>query len=366
MNVLVTGAMGFIGKNIVEEIHNREYGEVFLYGRENEDQLFEYCSKAELIIHLLGVNRPQSEEEFVDVNVGFTKELLETLKKFNNKSPIIFTSSIQASLDNPYGKSKAMCEELLINYAEQFNVDVSIFRLPNVFGKWCKPNYNSVVATFCHNISRDLPIKINDRDIVLKLTYIDDVVDAILKCGFEESTDYARYKEVVSYDIKLGELVEILYGFKQSRKTLIVPKLEGVVKKLYSTYLSYLEEDNFDYDLTSHVDVRGSFTEFLRFGEYGQVSVNVIKPNIVKGNHWHHTKNEKFLVVKGTGLIRFRKIGTKEIIEYNVSDSKYQVVDIPVGYTHSIENVGNEDMVVIMWANEMFDPEKPDTFFVEV
>lgn len=314
------------------------------------------------------MNRPQSEEEYMQGNVGFTNELLSLLKKHNNKSPILVTSSIQAALDNPYGKSKKAAEDLIFAFGRENGNKTLVYRLPNLFGKWCKPNYNSVVATFCYNIANDLPIKINDPNVVLTLAYIDDVVEEFINALEGEENRVGDFCEVrKTYKIKLGDLADLIYSFKESREDLSIPEMsDEFTKKLYSTYLSYLPKDGFVYDLKMNVDDRGSFTEFIRTPDRGQVSINVIKPGVTKGNHWHHTKTEKFLVVSGRGVIRLRNILSDETIEYYVSGDKLQVVDIPPGYTHNIQNLGDIDMVIVMWANEPFDKEKPDTYYLEV
>lgn len=369
MKILVTGAKGFVGKNLVAELKNKGYTEIYEYTRETDEHLLEtYTKECDFVFHLAGVNRPKNEKEFMEGNYKFTEELLGLLKKHNNQAPVLLTSSIQAEKSNPYGESKRAGEELLFSYSEETGVKTFIYRLPNLFGKWCKPNYNSVVATFCHNIARDLEIQINDENAELTLCYIDDVMEEFIKAMEEVPTKDGRYCVVpVVHKVKLGELANLIESFKESRQNLHAPNLgDDFTKKIYSTYLSYLPEDKFSYELTMHTDHRGSFTEFIKSPERGQVSVNVSKPGITKGNHWHHTKNEKFLVVSGEGLIRFRKIDSEEIIEYRVSGEKLEVVDIPVGYTHSIVNVGETDLVTVMWANELFDPDKPDTYFLEV
>ena len=368
--VLVTGAKGFIGKNLVLELKNRKTFEIFECDVDTtEDQLAQFAKECEFVFHLAGVNRPQRTEEFMEGNYGFTTKLLEILQKNGNRSPILMSSSIQAKLDNDYGKSKKAGEDYILDYGSNNSIATYVFRLPNVYGKWCRPNYNSAIATFCNNIARGLEIKVNDRSTLLTVVYIDDVVNAFIDAtdGIVARDDDGYCKVSIEDKITLGEIVDTLYSFKDSRKTLSVANMNrGVIKKLYSTYLSYLPEDEFAYDLRMNADARGSFTEFLRTDGQGQVSINISKPHIVKGNHWHHTKNEKFLVVKGTGVIRFRKIGTDNVIEYPVSGDKLQVVDIPCGYTHNIENVGDDDMVTVMWANEPFDKDHPDTFYEEV
>ncbi|AUS95175.1 capsular biosynthesis protein [Clostridium thermosuccinogenes] len=369
MKILVTGAKGFIGKNLVAELKNRKYMDVFEYDKDTDPSLLdEYCKKADFVFHLAGVNRPKEQSEFMEGNFGFTSILLDTLKKYHNNCPVMISSSIQAELNNPYGKSKKAGEDLLFEYGKETGTKVLVYRFPNVFGKWCRPNYNSAVATFCYNISHNLPITINDPNVVMRLVYIDDVVDELINALNGKENRVGNFCEVpIVYTIKLGEIADLLYSFKKSREERSIPDMsDAFTKKLYSTYLSYLPEDQFSYELKMNVDNRGSFTEFIKTPERGQVSVNISKPGITKGNHWHHTKIEKFLVVSGKGVIRFRKVDSDEIIEYYVSGDKLEVVDIPPGYTHNIENLGDTDMVTIMWANECFDPEKPDTCYLEV
>jgi len=369
MKILVTGANGFVGRNLIAELNNRGFNDIYKFDIDTDKTLLnEYAEKCEFVFHLAGVNRPKNEKEFMKGNFGFTSELLELLKKHNNKSSILITSSIQAERDNPYGNSKRAGEELLFDYSKESGAKTLVYRLPNLFGKWSRPNYNTVVATYCHNIARGLDIQVNNEDAELILCYIDDVLEEFIRALEGNETPNGKYCCVpVTHKIKLGDLADRIRSFKESRKDLSIRNMEDeLTKKLYSTYLSFLPEDEFSYDLNMHCDNRGSFTEFIRTPERGQISVNVAKPGITKGNHWHHTKNEKFLVVSGTGLIRFRKIGSDEIIEYKVSGEKLQVVDIPTGYTHSIVNIGDTDMVTVMWANEAFNPEKPDTYFLEV
>lgn len=372
MQILITGAKGFVGKNLIAGLRNQGFMQLLECDIDTPaDELERFARECEFVVHLAGVNRPENTDDFMKGNFGFTSVLLEKLKQYGNKSPIIITSSIQAELDNPYGQSKKAGEDLLFDYGQTNGVPVHVYRLPNVFGKWCRPNYNSAVATFCHNIANDLPIQVNDPNVQMKLVYIDDVVNAFidkLKNGTTAITQYGEFESVQPvHEIKLGEIVRLIYSFKESRTTLQIPNLgDAFTKKLYSTYLSYLPQDKFSYPLKMNVDNRGSFTEFLKSPERGQVSVNISKPGITKGQHWHHTKNEKFLVVSGTGVIRFRKIGSEEIIEYFVSGEKLEVVDIPAGYTHNIENLGTSDMVTVMWVNEVFDKDRPDTYFEEV
>lgn len=369
MKILVTGSKGFVGKNLVAELKNRGFNYIYEFDKENTlETLNRYTRDCDFVFHLAGVNRPKDDKEFMEGNFGLTSQLLDFLKQNENYTPVLITSSIQAEIDNPYGRSKKAGEDLLFKYQKETGAPVYVYRLPNLFGKWSRPNYNSVVATFCYNIARGLDIKINDPETVLTLCYIDDVLEEFFRALDGRPTKQGEFCTVpVSHKIKLRELAELIQSFKESRNNLNIPNMaDPLTKKLYSTYLSYLPEDQFSYDLKMHHDHRGSFTEFIRTPDRGQVSINIIKPGITKGNHWHHTKNEKFLVVSGKGLIRFRKIGSNEVIEYRVSGEKLQVIDIPTGYVHSIVNVGETDLVTVMWANECFDPEKPDTYYMEV
>ncbi len=366
MKVLVTGASGFIGRNLCAELRLRGGYEVCEVNRETTSDLFSrYCLNADIIFHLAGVNRLENPNEFMDGNYGSTERLLDTLKKHENTCPIVFSSSIHATSDTPYGLSKRACEDLLLSYAKETGARVLIYRLPNVFGKWSKPNYNSAVATFCHNIGRGLPIHINDEATEITLMYIDDLIREFTKIVEDTSIRIGHFQEVTPiYRVLLVDLVDMIYSFQSSRGALTVPDTsDAFTKKLHSTYLSFLPEDSFNYPLKMNLDERGSFTEFIRTADRGQFSVNVSKPGICKGNHWHHTKVEKFLVVSGKGVIRLRKIDSEEIYEYFVNGETLEVVDIPPGYTHNIENLGNDDMVTIMWANELFDPDKPDTYY---
>lgn len=369
MRILVTGAKGFVGKNLIVELRNRGYADILECDIDTSSiTLNEYAQQCEFVYHLAGVNRPKEEKDFMEGNFGFTSELLGLLKKHNNKAPMVITSSIQAKLDNPYGRSKKAGEDLVFSYEKETGAKVFIYRLPNVFGKWCRPNYNSAVATFCNNIANGLPIQINDPAVVMNLVYIDDVVHEFINAleGQENREDNFCYVKT-DYTIELGKIVHLINSFKESRETKSIPDMSDTfTKKLYSTYLSYLKKNEFSYPLKMNVDNRGSFTEFIKTADRGQVSINISKPGIVKGNHWHHTKNEKFLVVSGKGIVQFRKIDSDEIIEYQVSGEKLEAVDIPVGYTHNIINTGDTNMVTVMWANEAFDPEKPDTYYLEV
>ncbi|MDD2268369.1 MAG: capsular polysaccharide biosynthesis protein CapF [Eubacteriales bacterium] len=381
MNILITGAKGFVGKNLVAWLNNIKEGRdktfslntdlnIFEYDIDTDPTLLdEYCCSADFVFNLAGVNRPKDQGEFMSGNFGFASTLLDTLKKHGNSCPVMLSSSTQAALDNPYGQSKKAGEDLFFEYAKTTGAEVLVYRFPNVFGKWCKPNYNSAVATFCHNIAHDLPITVNDRSVVMNLVYIDDVVTELINAlagKANKREDNFCYVPVV-HTITLGEIVDLIYSFKASRDDHSVPNMaDAFTKKLYATYLSYLPTDKFSYPLKMNIDERGSFTEIIRTPERGQFSVNISKPGITKGNHWHNTKNEKFLVVSGRGVIKFRRVDNDEVIEYYVSGDKLEVVDIPTGYTHNIENLGESDMVTFMWANECFDPNKPDTFFEKV
>jgi len=380
MKILITGAKGFVGKNLVAQLRNIQEGKDKTYTIDPNFEIFEcdidtdektldqYCKEATFIFNLAGINRPVNESEFMVGNCDFASQLLNSLKKHKNVCPIMISSSTQAATDNAYGKSKKAGEDIIFQYAKETGAKVMVYRFPNVFGKWCKPNYNSAVATFCHNIAHGLGITVSDRSYQMILVYIDDLVKELIHALEGKETRDGEFCAVpVTHPVCLGEIVDLLYSFKNSRNDLTVANMEDLfAKKLYSTYLSYLPADEFSYSLKMNEDDRGSFTEMLRSQDRGQVSVNISKPGIVKGNHWHHTKNEKFLVVSGKGVIRFRKIDEEKVHEYFVSGDKLEVVDIPVGYTHNIENLGDVDMVTMMWVNEPFDPSLPDTFYLEV
>lgn len=370
MRVLVTGSNGFVGKNLISTLKTMKNFEIYEYDIDTDPSVLkEYTEKCEFVFHLAGVNRPENTEDFMKGNFGFTSVLLDSLKAAGNKAPVLITSSIQAALDNPYGQSKKAGEDLIFAYGKENNVPVYVYRMPNVFGKWCRPNYNSAIATFCHNIARDLPITVNDPSHMMNLVYIDDVVAEIINAcnGKANKCDDGFCGILPVYRATLGHIVELLESFRKSRKDLSVPEVsDPFTNALYATYLSYLPENEFSYELKMNKDDRGSFTEILRTTHHGQFSVNVAKPGITKGNHWHHTKNEKFLVVSGKGVIRFRKPDSEKIIEYFVSGEKMEVLDIPTGYTHNIENLGDTDLVTFMWCNECFNPEKPDTNFLKI
>lgn len=382
MKILVTGAKGFVGRNLVSQLHSIQDGKARNYGISGENltvyeydmdsdpsELEIYCKQADFVFNLAGVNRPKDESEFMKGNFGFASTLLDTLKKYNNACPVMISSSIQAAQDNPYGESKRAGEQLMFDYSKEMGAKVLVYRFPNVFGKWCRPNYNSAVATFCNNIAHDLPIRVNDPSVVMSLVYIDDVVDELIFALKGQEHRKGEYCEVsVVHTITLGGIVELIKSFRQMPDTLAVPDLgDAFIKKLYSTYLSYLPKEKFCYPLKMNVDERGSFTEIIRTADRGQFSVNISKPGITKGQHWHHTKNEKFVVVSGHGLIQLRKMGTEEVINFEVSGEKMEVVEMIPGYTHNIINLSDtEDLVTFMWCNECFDPERPDTYFEKV
>lgn len=369
MNVLITGARGFIGKNLTAALENTKEHTVWKFDKDTDPELLdEYCRNAEFVFHLAGVNRTETKSDFMEINLGLSTRLTETLEKHKNTCPVMLASSIQASLGNPYGRSKKAAEDLLIRYGRETGATVLIYRFPNVFGKWCKPNYNSVIATFCHNLASGLPISMEDPDLIMKLVYIDDLVDELIRAmnGRKNGTGFF-YEIPIVHFVKLGDAAELLTSFRESRTNLSIPDMsQDFIKKLYATYTSYLPQDQFGYQLKMNSDARGSFTEFIHKEGMGQVSVNCIKPGVVKGNHWHHTKCEKFLAVSGKGVVRFREVGSAHVIEYQIGGAVLEVMDIPAGYTHNIENTGQSDLVVVMWANEAFDPERPDTYFLEV
>lgn len=390
MKILITGAGGFVGKNLVCQLENIRSGKeqqsplskeltIFKFDIGTSDETLEkFCRDADFVVHLAGVNRPKNEEEFMKGNADFTAKLLGLLEKYNNKATVLLSSSIHAASDNPYGRSKKAGEDILRAYGERTGAEVLIYRFTNLFGKWSRPNYNSVVATFCNNVTNDLPITVNDPEVVLNLAYIDDVVAEIISAmagnPSKSNPEDDYYSVPVSHQVKLGQIAELLYQFKEMRNNLQVPQLDDPFqKKLYSTYLSYLPEEAFSYKLKPNVDARGSFTEIIRTADRGQFSVNISKPGITKGNHWHHTKNEKFLVVSGHGLIEQRRVGTDSqgnpypVISFEVKGGDMTVVEMIPGYTHNIINLSEtEDLVTIMWANESFDPGRPDTYFEEV
>lgn len=398
MKILVTGAKGFVGKNLVCALNNLKDGKdrtrpelkidaVYEYDIENTAaELDEYCAQADFVFNLAGVNRPKDPEEFKKGNFGFASLLLDTLKKHGNKCPVMLSSSIQATLigryDGEYGRSKKAGEDLFFDYAKETGAKVLVYRFPNLFGKWCKPNYNSVVATFCYNTAHDLPITINDRATELELLYIDDLVTEMLDAleGKEHRAEFDGVKTVLSesgnycaapitHRVTLGEIADLLETFGAQSKTLVVPEMpeNSFAKKLYSTYLSYLPKEKIAFPLKMNADARGSFTELLKTEKCGQISVNISKPGITKGEHWHNTKWEFFIVVSGRALIEERKIGTDEVLKFEVSGEKIEAVHMLPGYTHNIINLSDtEDLVTVMWANEAFNPARPDTYYEKV
>ena len=398
MKILITGAMGFVGKNLAEALKNIRDGkdrtrpglkieEIYLYDIDStKDELETACEKADFVFNLAGVNRPKDNSEFLKGNFGFAEELLDTLKKYNNKCPVMLASSVQATLigryDGDYGRSKKVGEELFFNYSAETGARVLVYRFPNLFGKWCRPNYNSAVATFCYNTANDLPITVNDRSTQLELLYIDDLVAEMLDAleGKEDHCEFDGLKTMlcengkycaapVTHKVTLGEIADLLDGFKTQPQTLLMPEIpdNSFAKKLYSTYLSYLRKEKVAFPLKMNVDNRGSFTELLKTQNCGQFSVNISKPGITKGQHWHNSKWEFFIVVSGHGLIEERKIGSDEVLRFEVSGDRIEAVHMLPGYTHNIINLSEtENLVTVMWANEQFDPNKPDTFYEEV
>lgn len=394
MNILVTGAKGFVGRNLCENLKNIRDGKdrtrsftvenIFEYDIDSsETELDEYCSKADFVFNLAGVNRPKDNSEFMNGNFGFASTLIDTLKNHNNKCPVMLSSSIQATLigrygESDYGKSKLAGENLFFDYGKETGAKVLVYRFPNLFGKWCRPNYNSAVATFCNNIANDLPIQVNDRNTELELLYIDDLIEEMMAAlsGSEHHCEYDGLNPVeksagkycyvpVTHKVTLGQIVDTLESFKNQSQTLVIPEIpfNSFTKKLYSTYLSYLPKEKVAFPLKMNCDDRGSFTELLKTANCGQFSVNISKPGITKGEHWHNTKWEFFIVVSGHALIQERKIGTDEVIEFDVSGDNIQAVHMLPGYTHNIINLSEtENLVTVMWANEQFDKNHPDTF----
>lgn len=399
MKILVTGAKGFVGRNLCAQLKNIRDGKARCYGELVVDEVYEYdidstpeeldewCQKADFVFNLAGVNRPKDQDEYMKGNFSFASTLLDTLKKYKNACPVMLSSSQQASLtgrfgNSEYGRSKKAGEDLFLDYSNETGAKVLVYRFPNLFGKWCRPNYNSAVATFCNNIANDLPIQVNDPSVEMELLYIDDLVEEMIAalngeehhCEFEGlevvPSESGRYCYCpVTHKILLGEIVEMLHKFAEQPQTLVIPEIPNgsFAKKLYSTYLSYLPKEKVAFPLKMNVDQRGSFTEMLHSEKVGQVSINISKPGIIKGQHWHNTKWEFFIVVAGHGLIQERKIGSDEVIEFEVSGDNIQAVHMLPGYTHNIINLSDtENLVTVMWANEIFDPERPDTYFEPV
>ena len=371
MNILITGARGFMGKNLRSALTGR-YGDahrlMLLDMPHTEEELLAAAAEADFVFHLAGVNRPTDPADFQKGNADFTRQLLTLLKERGKRPPVLLSSSIQAALENPYGQSKLSAEQAVADYAQETGAAVYRYRLPNVFGKWSRPNYNSAVATFCHNVARGLPITVNDPSVTLRLVYIDDVVEEFLRAMEGQPHREGEWCTVQPvHEVNLGHMAELIQSFPGLRDSLTAPdQSDPLVKKLYATYLSFLPPEDFSRPTVTHADQRGSFTELLHMGSRGQVSLNVSKPHITKGDHWHQTKHEKFIVLQGEGVIRFRKVGDSTVIAYKVSGENLTVVDIPTGYTHSIENTGDTDMLTLMWANEVFDPAHPDTLRLPV
>lgn len=369
LNVLVTGAGGFIGKNLIDRLHKEKEISIKQYHRgDNLSLLYQHLNDSDVIYHLAGVNRPQHNTEFASVNRGLTEQIVNYLREHQKSPKIIFSSSAQAAFDTPYGLSKKAAEEVLIDYSNDTGAEVFIYRLPGVFGKWCKPHYNSVVATFCHEISRNKEIEIHHAEKTLELAYIDDVASDLMDCLTRKKTEEEIYYPFSqSFHITIGELAHKLYEFKEIRKSLVIPDLsDKLTKYLYTTYLSYLDENNFSYELPAHRDERGSLVELIKSREAGQVFMSTSREGVIRGNHYHHTKVEKFCVIKGTANIHLRKINSDKLITYTVSDQKLEMVDIPPGFTHSIENVTDDEIIILFWVNEIFDADQPDTFSLNV
>ncbi len=367
---LVTGSGGFIGKNLIEGLRRCGDVEIKTFDIEDDiDRLSAHLKEADIVFHLAGVNRPEKVEEFETGNVVLTETIINILEGFKRNIPIVLSSSIQATLDNPYGISKKKAEDVLIEYSRKNNAKVYIYRFPNVFGKWCRPNYNSVVATFCYNISHGLDISISDTNNEIELVYIDDVVDEFLGVISQRDGDKDEYYHKIgrTFRITLGALAEKICQLRDMRKSLVVPDLSGdFMKCLHATYLSYLDKDDFSYKLDLKTDQRGGLAELIKSEHFGQIFVSTTHKGVIRGNHYHNTKVEKFCVLKGKAVIRFRHIFGDEVLSYHVSGENIEVVDIPPGYTHSIENLGDDEMIVLFWANQIFDPEKPDTYYSKV
>jgi UDP-2-acetamido-2,6-beta-L-arabino-hexul-4-ose reductase len=369
MKILITGADGFVGRNLVTTLQRREGLTLFEFDLGSDAAVLQDGLRhADVIFHLAGVNRPKNEAEFHTGNTGSTDEICRKLKELGRAPKIVFSSSIQASLENPYGVSKRNAEQVLRRFAEEAGASCVVYRFKNLFGKWCRPNYNSVTATFCHNIAHGLPIQISNPANILEITYIDDVIAAFVEeLDTAGNTGFRLAPELLSYRVTLGELAETIQSFRESRTNLFLPDFsQPFIRALYATYLSYLDGADFGYGLNIRTDERGSLAEFVKSPSIGQIFISHTKPGITRGNHYHHTKTEKFMVVAGKAVIRFRHIGGTDVIEHYVKGEDYRVLDIPPGFTHSIENIGNDDLVTIFWASEVFNPDKPDTYYEEV
>lgn len=378
-SILVTGSKGFVGKNLIVSLKQVDsYKIIEIDSSSSETDLKLAINDADFIVHLAGVNRPKEISEFYSGNNGLAKKIVDYLIESNKKTPILITSSIHAESNTDYGISKKKSEDILIEYSKKSGSNIYIYRLPNLFGKWCKPNYNSAIATFCYNIANDLEVWIKDPNIELELVYIDDLINSIFECIENDHIEYNNliysrklndnfYEVNTKYKKTLGSIVDSIKMFKSMRETLILPDLsDGFNKALYSTYLTYLDKNKFSYNLTKNKDDRGWLAELIKSKSFGQIFISKTKPGITRGNHWHHTKTEKFLVVQGDAVVRFRRVDENDVIEYLVNGELPEVIDIPPGYTHSIENIGKDDVITLFWSNEIFDAENPDTYFLEV
>lgn len=364
MKLLVTGSKGFIAKNLCAHIEAVGLGETLRFNRETDSAMLDdYAGVCDFVFHLAGVNRPPDDSGFVE-NISLTEQLIQSLERQGRNVPVLLASSVQAELDNPYGRSKKKAEEAVFAYAARTGARVYVYRLPGVFGKWCRPHYNSVVATFCEAIAAEKPVQINDPDAVVSLVYIDHVIEEFINAFKDQANRTGDFCSVAGkQEITVGDLARRISDFREYRKNLnVIDISDELTAQLYSTYLSYLPENGFTYPLTAHADKRGCFAEFLKSATGGQISVNIAKPGSSKGGHWHHTKTEKILVICGSGLIRFQQVGEEKVISYAVSGGRMEVVDIPVGYVHTVTNTGEEDLVMVIWSNQLYDPQRPDTF----
>ena len=367
MKVLITGSDGFIAKNLRETLQRDDSVKLYLFSKDDSSDILEaYLKEVDFVYHLAGVNRPKNSEEFYEGNTDLTKFIVDVLIKYKKAVPIVLSSSTQALQDNDYGKSKLQAENILLDYSKEFDVNSYVFRLPNIFGKWSQPNYNSVISTWCYNISHDIDIQVNDETYTMNLVYVDDVVDEFVQClSLDRKSGHSEVNTV--YVKTLGEIRDLLEKFKENRNSLVIPNVgSGFERALYGTYLSYLDTNDFSYKLNGHEDDRGTFYEILKTQDSGQFSLSTTKAGITRGNHYHNTKNEKFLVVKGKALIEFRHIFSEEIISYEVSGSSMEVVEMIPGYTHNIKNIGDDELLLFLWANEQFDQNNPDTYFLKV
>lgn len=370
MKVLVTGSNGFIGKNIIYALQNINGMDIYEWDKDTDTDTYHlYLKECDMIIHCAGINRSENEIAFYEGNTLYTKNIIDKLVAYKNIVPIIFTSSIQANQDNPYGKSKLEAEQYLTEYGNKYKVNVTIFRLPNVFGKWCRPFYNNVVATFCYQLTHNIPLTIHHKDSVVQLVYIDVVVKALIEALYNKSSkaSFGKINENEIYSISIGELAQKLQAFNDIRKTQIIPEYKSAFDRyLHATFLTHIDKDKFTYPLDCKVDNRGELAEIIKMESFGQMFISRTKPGITRGNHYHHTKIEKFLVVSGIAKVVFRKIDGNEVVEYFVNGNKWEIIDIIPGYTHAITNIGDDELITLFWANEIFDSNNPDTYFLEV